>query len=84
VDSQSIVRTSVASRLLVPGLLLLAIQITLQYQSLRVAVLYPAMATIWLGLTLLFRSEIMDASRRMLSGRARARSRRSSSGVGLL
>ena len=82
VDSQSITRTSVAPRLLVPGFLLLSIQISLQYTSLPQTALYPCMVGVWLGLVWTFRSEILESGRRGWGVVSMSRSRKDSSGSG--
>lgn len=65
-DTQRIIRTSVSAPLLVPALLLLAGQVSLQYSALPNVALYPLLVVAWVGLVVLFRAEVAEASRRAL------------------
>lgn len=73
VRSQRLTRTTVSTRLFVPGAILLSLQISLQYLGLAAGVLYPTMAIIWLTLIVLFRSEIREIGRRTYGILASAR-----------
>ncbi len=72
-DSQSITRTSVSPRLLIPGLALLLIQISAQYSALPAGWAYGVMAAIWLALLVLFRREIGEAISRVRATLSRPR-----------
>jgi O-antigen/teichoic acid export membrane protein len=73
VDSQRIVRTSVTPRRLIPGLLILLLQITVQYTALPAAVIYPLMMVAWFALLWLFRAEVVTAAKQARGALSRAR-----------
>lgn len=74
-DSQSITPTTVSARVVVPALLLLALQSAVQYIPVDDAWAYSLMTTAWLGLVWLFRREVRQTIARLVHAASHTRAR---------